>query len=68
MENQKKTPISYYGGKQAMLKKILPLIPDHVVYVEPFFGGGAVFFAKDKSEVEIINDYNSNVANFYRVH
>lgn len=60
-----KTPISYYGGKQAMLKHILPLIPVHQIYVEPFFGGGAVFWAKEKSKVEIINDYNANVVNFY---
>lgn len=38
-----KTPISYYGGKQSMLKHILPIIPEHTIYVEPFFGGGAVF-------------------------
>ena len=37
-----KTPISYYGGKQSLLKHILPLIPKHKIYVEPFFGGGAV--------------------------
>lgn len=39
-----KTPISYYGGKQSMLTTILPLIPEHSIYVEPFFGGEAVFF------------------------
>ncbi len=65
IKNTKKTPISYYGGKQSMLKHILPLIPKHTTYVEPFFGGGAVFWAKPKSEVEIINDYNGNVVNFY---
>lgn len=60
-----KTPISYYGGKQSMLKHILPIIPEHRVYVEPFFGGGAVFWAKEQSEVEIINDFNGNVVTFY---
>jgi DNA adenine methylase len=60
-----KTPISYYGGKQSMLKHILPLIPEHKIYVEPFFGGGAVFFGKEPSKVEVINDYNSNVVVFY---
>lgn len=60
-----KTPISYYGGKQSMLKHILPIIPEHKIYVEPFFGGGAVFWSKDRSEVEIINDLNGNVVNFY---
>lgn len=60
-----KTPISYYGGKQNLLTTILPLIPNHVTYVEPFVGGGAVFWAKPKSEVEIINDYNRELINFY---
>ncbi|URM37126.1 DNA adenine methylase [Flavobacterium anhuiense] len=61
-----RTPISYYGGKQSMLKFILPLIPKHKVYVEPFFGGGAVFWAKEPSDVEIVNDFNGNVVNFYQ--
>ena len=34
-----RTPITYYGGKQTMLKHILPLIPSHTLYTEPFWGG-----------------------------
>ena len=41
-----KTPISYYGGKQTLLKHILPLIPKHKLYTEAFCGGAAVLFAK----------------------
>lgn len=62
-----KTPISYYGGKQKLVKTILPLIPAHRIYIEPFFGGGAIFFAKEPSDVEVINDVNSNVINFFRM-
>jgi DNA adenine methylase len=62
-----KTPITYYGGKQALIKYLLPLIPSHKIYCEPFFGGGAMFFAKPKSEVEIINDLNGEVVNFFKV-
>lgn len=62
-----RTPITYYGGKQSMIKDILPLFPTHGLYCEPFFGGGAIFFAKEKSKVEIINDTNGEVINFYRV-
>jgi len=65
--------ISYYGGKQRMASKIVPLIPHHLMYVEPFFGGGAVFFAKGKPKVsnsdyghEIINDKDERLINFYR--
>lgn len=62
----KKTPISYYGGKQQMLNKIIPKIPSHKVYVEPFFGGGAVFFAKTPSDFEVVNDINTKVVTFYK--
>lgn len=62
-----KTPITYYGGKQTMLKHLLQLIPAHRIYCEPFFGGGALFFAKPKSEVEVINDKNGEVINFFKV-
>jgi DNA adenine methylase len=61
-----KTPVSYYGGKQRMLRHILPLIPLHDKYVEPFCGGAAVFFAKQQAKLEIINDKNGEVVNFYR--
>lgn len=50
-----------------MLKEILPLIPKHRIYTEAFFGGGAVFFAKEPSESEVINDINNMVVNFYEV-
>lgn len=65
--NKTKTPISYYGGKQQMLRHILPLIPDHKIYVEPFFGGGAVYWAKEPVKCEVVNDCNMNIVNFYEV-
>ena len=60
-----RTPITYYGGKQSMLKHILPSIPTHKIYCEPFFGGGAVFFAKEPSYLEVINDVDDRLINFY---
>ena len=62
-----KTPISYYGGKQTMLKHIIPLIPQHTVYTEAFCGGCAVLFGKEPSDCEVINDLNKELINFYRV-
>ena len=62
-----KTPVTYWGGKQQLLHEILPMIPPHRQYDEPFFGGGAVFFAKRPSEIEFINDINGEMINFYRV-
>ena len=62
-----KTPITYYGGKQTLLKYILPLIPEHVLFTEPFCGGCAVFFAKEPSKCEVINDMNGELINFYHI-
>lgn len=62
-----KPPISYYGGKQKMLQYLMPLIPTHDVYIEPFTGGGALFFAKELAKVNVLNDLNGNLVNFYRV-
>ena len=62
-----RTPITYYGGKQKLVSTIVPLIPPHVLYCEPFIGGAAVFFGKEPSKVEVINDTNKEVVNFYQV-
>jgi DNA adenine methylase len=62
-----KTPISYYGGKQKLCTTILSLFPKHGLYCEPFVGGAAVFFAKEPSAVEVLNDTNTELINFYRV-
>ena len=48
-----------------MVKTILGMIPKHKIYVEPFFGGGAVFFAKGPSFLEVINDRNNLLITFY---
>jgi len=62
-----KTPITYYGGKQKLAGVIVPLIPPHVVYAEPFAGGATIFFAKPPAKVEVLNDTNGELINFYRV-
>jgi len=67
MEEKIKTPITYYGGKQQMLRHILPLIPNHNLYCEPFCGGAAVYWSKPPSKVEVINDINDELINFYLV-
>lgn len=50
-----------------MLRHILPLVPEHNVYTEAFAGGAALYFAKEPVAVEVINDINGNLVNFYRV-
>ena len=60
-------PFNYYGGKERMSTHILPLFPAHVRYVEPFLGGGSIFWAKTPSKSEVINDIDNKVVNFYEV-
>lgn len=60
-----RTPITYYGGKQRIAPEIISMMPAHKIYVEPFFGGGAVFFQKPKRGIEVINDHNNDLMNFY---
>ncbi len=67
MKAKLKTPLVYYGGKQTMLKHILPLIPKHSTYTEAYVGGGSVLFAKEPCRFEVINDLNGEIVNFYRV-
>jgi DNA adenine methylase len=61
-----KPVIGWPGGKTRLLKYILPLIPAHRAYIEVFFGGGAVFFAKERAHVEVINDINGDLVAFMR--
>ena len=50
-----------------MLPHILPLIPPHTAYIEPFCGGAAVLWAKQKCHTEVINDTNDALIRFYQV-
>ena len=55
------------GGKSRLRKTIIDKIPDHICYVEPFFGAGWVYFGKENSEVEVINDIDSELVNLFRM-
>jgi len=61
-------PLKWHGGKSYLAKRIIELMPKHTHYVEPFFGGGAVLFAKPCEGVsEVVNDLNGELINFWRV-
>lgn len=62
-----KPPITYFGGKIRLAPWIVEHMPPHRVYVEPFFGSGAVFFAKPPALHEVVNDLDGNVVTFFRV-
>ena len=59
-------PIKSYGGKHYLTKTLLSLLPPHEVYCEPFAGGAALFWAKEPSPLEILNDIDFRIVAFYR--
>lgn len=60
-------PISYVGGKNALAERIIEIFPRHTTYVEAFAGGAQVFFRKPPSKVEVLNDIDGEIVNFFRV-
>jgi DNA adenine methylase len=62
---QLNSPFRYAGGKFYARKLILPLIPDHDVYIEPFCGGASIFFAKPKSKKNVLNDFDVQLINCF---
>ena len=62
----KSHPLVWFGGKYWLGKDIELYTPLHKVYVEPFAGGAHVFFRKERSDVEVLNDMDSGLYNFYR--
>ena len=59
------SPLRWAGGKSRLRKQIIPLFPRHRCYVEPFCGGAWVLFGKAPSPVEIINDIDGDLINFF---
>lgn len=58
--------IKWPGGKSGEISRFTSLIPDYDRYIEPFVGGGAVFFYL-KPERAVINDCSEDLMEFYRL-
>ena len=61
------SPFGWPGGKRALKKTLLTLIPAHDLYCEVFAGSAKLLFAKDPAPFEVMNDLNGEVINFFRV-
>lgn len=62
-----KAVLKYPGAKNRLAKWICEYIPTHEVYLEPFFGSGAIFFNKTPARIETINDLDGEVVNYFKV-
>jgi DNA adenine methylase len=61
-------PLKWHGGKTYLAVDIIALMPKHLHFVEPFFGGGAVLLAKSPvGTSEVANDIDGRLTNFWRV-
>lgn len=65
-------PIKWHGGKGAfngkLAKWIISLMPPHLHYVEPYFGGGSVLLNKDPNGIsEVVNDIHAELIQFWMV-
>lgn len=61
--------IKWVGGKRQLINSISELMPKGInkcKYVEPFIGGGALFFHLQLKSA-VINDYNHDLINVYEV-
>lgn len=61
-----KPPICRVGGKSKLRKKIIEQIPEHTCYIELFFGAGWVYFGKEPSKIEVINDIDKELVNLFK--
>ena len=59
--------LSYPGSKKRIASWIIKHMPPHHSYLEPYFGCGAVLFAKQPAPIETVNDLDGEVVNFFRV-
>ncbi len=65
--NMKRAVLRYYGGKWRLAPWIVENLPPHRIYIEPFCGAASVFFRKEPSYGEVLNDLSGDIVNYFRV-
>lgn len=62
-----RSPFPWFGGKQRLADDLIALFPPHRVYVEVFGGGASVLLSKSPSVLDVYNDREDGLVNFFRV-
>ena len=60
-------PITWFGSKSRLVKKITAYFPKHTAFVDVFGGSGAVLLGKKPSKVEVYNDINKKLVALFHV-
>lgn len=60
------SPIKFYGGKGQLKHQIAPYIPYGESFIEPYSGAASLFFHRHPSPIEVLNDLDENLINFFR--
>lgn len=66
LRTESRAVLKYPGSKWRLAEWIISLMPPHKSYLEPFFGSGAVFFKKQPSRIETINDLDGEIVNLFQ--
>lgn len=60
-------PMTYFGGKTRLARRIAAQLPRHQHYVEPFAGSLAILLAKAPSRLETVSDVDGDLMTFWQV-
>lgn len=67
MTSTARSPFPWFGGKQKLADDILATFPPHSVYVEVFGGGASVLLSKAPATLDVYNDLDDGLVNFFTV-
>jgi len=59
------TPFGYFGSKNKIAMQLIAELPPHNCWVEVFCGSAAITLAKPIAPIEVLNDINHEIINFF---
>lgn len=62
-----KSCIKWVGGKSKMANQLISMFPKHNSYIEVFGGAAHVLFSKPFSKMEVLNDLDGHLMNFWKI-